>query len=105
MTAVAVIAGSFFRLLPFVLNKPSVVNSPASDSVSGTITDRKSLAIRFTDRCVWKARASGVRRIRITGSNIARTTPSKPNGIASNSTSGTESGGWCVLQTTTWLST
>ena len=75
MTAVAVIAGSFFRLLPFVLNKPSVVNSPASDSVSWTITDRRSLPIRFTDRCVWRARASGARRIRNTGNNIARTTP------------------------------
>src|SRR5215472_5462772 len=31
--------------------------------------------------------------------------PSKPNGIASGSTSGTQNGGWCILQTTTWLST
>jgi hypothetical protein len=65
----------------------------ASANAAVTIIGKRLLPIRFIDRFAWRVRENGVRHTRTIGSDIAMTTRSRRNEIASNNAGGTKNGG------------
>jgi len=91
LIAVALTASKPFSLPDIIHNKSFAASPRANDNAAGIISARKSLPIRFTGRSLWTVHGSGERRTRTTGGNIANTTLSRSNVIASGSNAVTKS--------------
>ena len=102
MIAVAVTVSKSFSLLLIILNNGFAASPHARANAAAIIIGGRSLPIRCISRSAWRVHGSGAGRTRTTGRNIARTTLSRWNEIASSSAGETENAGWRILQTTSW---